>query len=130
MMRVQKTFDLVLSYLLCDYITNGSGLKLENNGYRDVLIAINPGIQYNDKMIGNIQEIVTAASSYLHQATKQQVYYSDVKILLPRTWPVNSSSIHRPTTESYEKVRRERRRLTNPFKPDPCWPLGILLKTC
>ncbi|XP_078075069.1 calcium-activated chloride channel regulator 1-like [Mustelus asterias] len=103
-MKFQNTFDLVLSYLLCGYFINSSGLKLENNGYRGILIAINPGVPYNDKIIENIQEIVTAASSYLHQATKQQVYFSDVKILLPQTWSVISSSVHRPTTESYEKA--------------------------
>ncbi|XP_041063773.1 calcium-activated chloride channel regulator 1-like [Carcharodon carcharias] len=104
-MRFQTAFDLVLSYVLCGYIINSSGLKLENNGYRDLLIAIHPGIQYNDKIIKNIQEIMTEASSYLHRATKQQVYFSDVKILLPQTWPVSASSVHRPTTESYEKAK-------------------------
>ncbi|XP_078075062.1 calcium-activated chloride channel regulator 1-like isoform X1 [Mustelus asterias] len=103
-MRFQETFAFVLSCIVCDYVINSSGARLENNGYKDIVIAINPRVQRDDNLIENIKEIVTAASSYLHQATKQQVYFSDVKILLPKTWSVNSSSVHRPTTESYQKA--------------------------
>ncbi|XP_043556014.1 calcium-activated chloride channel regulator 1-like [Chiloscyllium plagiosum] len=103
-MRFQITFVLVLSYLLCDSILKCTGIKLENNGYRDIIIAINPNVQHNEQLIQNIQEIVTAASSYLHRATKQRVYFADVKILLPVTWPVSSHVVQRLTTESYEKA--------------------------
>ncbi|XP_041064000.1 calcium-activated chloride channel regulator 1-like isoform X2 [Carcharodon carcharias] len=103
-MKFQKTLGLVLSCILCDYIVNSSGGRLENNGYRDIVIAMKPGIQHNDELIENIQEIVTEASFHLHRATKQQVYFADVKILLPQSWPVRSSSVHRPKTESYEKA--------------------------
>ncbi|XP_060685589.1 calcium-activated chloride channel regulator 3A-1-like [Hemiscyllium ocellatum] len=103
-MRFQKAFVLVLSYLLCGSILKCTGIKLENNGYRDIVIAINPNIEHNEQLIQNIQEIVTAASSYLHRATKGRVYFADVKILLPITWPVNSLAVRRRTTESYEKA--------------------------
>ncbi|XP_043556054.1 calcium-activated chloride channel regulator 3A-1-like isoform X1 [Chiloscyllium plagiosum] len=103
-MRFQKAFVLVLSYLLCSSILKCTGIKLENNGYRDIVIAINPNIQHNEQLIQNIQEIVTAASSYLHRATKERVYFADVKILLPITWPAGSHTVRRRTTESYEKA--------------------------
>ncbi|XP_072430848.1 calcium-activated chloride channel regulator 1-like [Chiloscyllium punctatum] len=103
-MRFQIAFVLVLSDLLCGSILKCTGIKLENNGYRDIVIAINPNVQYNEQLIQNIQEIVTAASSYLHRATKQRVYFAGVKILLPVTWPVGSHVVHRLTTESYEKA--------------------------
>ncbi|XP_067847021.1 calcium-activated chloride channel regulator family member 3-like [Heptranchias perlo] len=103
-MVLQKTFGLVLGCLLCACTKNCSSVKLVNNGYRDIVIAINPGIQQNDKLIENIQEMVTEASSYLYRATKQQVYFSDVKILLPVNWTVNSKQVRRPTNQSYEKA--------------------------
>ncbi|XP_060686607.1 calcium-activated chloride channel regulator 1-like isoform X3 [Hemiscyllium ocellatum] len=103
-MRFQKAFVLVLSYLLCGSILKCIGVKLENNGYRDIVIAINPNIQHNEQLIQNIQEIVTVASSYLHRATKGRVYFADVKILLPVTWPVGSHVVQRLTTESYRKA--------------------------
>ncbi|XP_067894138.1 calcium-activated chloride channel regulator 1-like [Heterodontus francisci] len=104
MMLFQKPFGFVFSCLLSACIINCSGVKLENNGYRDIVIAINPGIVQSSDLIENIKEMVTEASSYLYRATKQQVYFSDVKILLPVTWPVSSSSVQRPTTQSYEKA--------------------------
>ncbi|XP_067845973.1 calcium-activated chloride channel regulator 1-like isoform X1 [Heptranchias perlo] len=100
-MVLQKTFGLVLGCLLCACTKNCSSVKLVNNGYRDIVIAINPGIEQNDKLIENIQEMVTEASSYLYRATKQQVYFSDVKILLPVTWKVNSTPVERPTPQFY-----------------------------
>ncbi|XP_067892452.1 calcium-activated chloride channel regulator 1-like [Heterodontus francisci] len=103
-MLFQKPFGFVFSCFLSACIINCSEVKLENNGYRDIVIAINPRIQYNDKLIENVQEMVTEASSYLYRATKKQVYFSDVKILLPLTWPINSSLVQRPTTQSYEKA--------------------------
>uniref|UniRef100_UPI00398E6AD1 calcium-activated chloride channel regulator 1-like n=1 Tax=Pristiophorus japonicus TaxID=55135 RepID=UPI00398E6AD1 len=103
-MVLQKTFGLLFGCLLCTCNINCSGVKLVNNGYTDIVIAINPGIQYNDNLIDNIKEMVTEASSYLHRATKQQVYFSDVKILLPLNWGINSSLVQRPTTQSYEKA--------------------------
>uniref|UniRef100_UPI00398F76F4 calcium-activated chloride channel regulator 1-like n=1 Tax=Pristiophorus japonicus TaxID=55135 RepID=UPI00398F76F4 len=103
-MVLQKTFGLLFGCLLCACIINCSGVKLVNNGYTDIVIAINPAIQYNDNLIDNIKEMVTEASSYLHRATKQQVYFSEVKILLPPNWEINSSLVQRSTVQSYEKA--------------------------
>ncbi|XP_051869165.1 calcium-activated chloride channel regulator 1-like [Pristis pectinata] len=79
-------------------------VRVVNNGYRNIVFAINPHIEYNPRLIEAIQEMMTEASSYLHQATKSQLYFADVKILLPAAWPWNLSQVQRPTTESYEKA--------------------------
>ncbi|XP_051869143.1 calcium-activated chloride channel regulator 1-like [Pristis pectinata] len=99
-----QTQGLVFYCLLSVCIIKCSKVTLVNNGYRDIVFAINPSIQYNAKLIENIQEMMTEASFYLHQATKHQLYFSDVKILLPAVWPLNSSLLQRPTTQSYEKA--------------------------
>ncbi|XP_051869142.1 calcium-activated chloride channel regulator 1-like [Pristis pectinata] len=98
-----KTFGLVLGCLLCTFITKCSGVKLVNNGYRDIVIAINPDV-FDENLIESIKEMVLEASTYLHRATKQQLYFSEVKILLPFTWTVNSSLVQRSTTQSYAKA--------------------------
>ncbi|XP_078264019.1 calcium-activated chloride channel regulator 1-like [Rhinoraja longicauda] len=99
-MMPQKTFALVLVSLLCAFIPKCSGVKLVNNGYRDVVIAVNPGV-FDEKLIESIKEMMREASAYLHQATKQQLYFSDIKILLPFTWTDDSSLFQRSTTQSY-----------------------------
>ncbi|XP_055521019.1 calcium-activated chloride channel regulator 1-like [Leucoraja erinacea] len=102
-MMPQKTFALVLVSLLCAFITNCSGAKLVNNGYRDIVIAVNPGV-FDENLIESIKEMMYDASAYLHLATKQQLYFSEIKILLPYTWTVNSSLFQRSTTQSYAKA--------------------------
>ncbi|XP_051866651.1 calcium-activated chloride channel regulator 1-like [Pristis pectinata] len=103
-MVLRKTFDLVFSYLLCAYVESNYGVKIVDNGYRDIVIAIKPSIPHNDMIHVKIQEMMKEASSFLHRATKNRLYFSDVKILLPSTWPVNSSSVQGSTTQSYEKA--------------------------
>ncbi|XP_055521014.1 calcium-activated chloride channel regulator 1-like [Leucoraja erinacea] len=96
--------SLVFCYLLSICVIKCSRVTLVNNGYQDIVFAINPSVQYNDKLIESIQEMVTEASNYLHQATKYQLYFSDVKILLPASWALNSSLVQSRTHESYEKA--------------------------
>ncbi|XP_032883719.1 calcium-activated chloride channel regulator 1-like [Amblyraja radiata] len=102
-MVLGKPFNLVFTCLLCTYIESCFGLSLVDNGYRDLVIAIKPSIKHNEMLLEKIQTMITDASLYLHRATKNMVYFSDVKILLPSTWPGNSS-ILRPKTQSYEKA--------------------------
>lgn len=78
-------------------------VKLLNNGYEDVIIAINPKIPENKKLIENIKKMVTDASTYMLQATENRVYIRSAKILIPNTWPSNST-YSRPKTESYDKA--------------------------
>ncbi|XP_078264217.1 calcium-activated chloride channel regulator 1-like [Rhinoraja longicauda] len=98
--------SLVFCYLLSICVIKCSRVTLVNNGYQDIVFAINPSIQYNDKLIESIQEMVTEASKYLYQATKHQLYFSDVKILVPASWALNSSLVQNQnrTHESYEKA--------------------------
>ncbi|XP_055497298.1 calcium-activated chloride channel regulator 1-like isoform X1 [Leucoraja erinacea] len=94
----------VLHCLLNVCVLNCSRVTLVNNGYRNIVIAINPNIQYNKKLIENVKEMMTEASNYLSKATMHQLYYSDVKIVLPATWALKSNVVQRPSTESYEKA--------------------------
>ncbi|XP_051866650.1 calcium-activated chloride channel regulator 1-like [Pristis pectinata] len=103
-MVLRKTFDLVFSYLLCAYVESSCGVKVVDNGYRDIVIAIKPSIPYNGMIPDKIQEMMGEASFFLHRATKKRLYFSDVKILLPSTWSVSSSLVQRPTNESYGKA--------------------------
>ncbi|XP_072918712.1 calcium-activated chloride channel regulator 1-like [Hemitrygon akajei] len=103
-MVLRKNFALVFTYVLCVYVERSYGIHVENNGYKDIVIAIKPGIPCDEKLLEKIQAMMIEASSYLHQATKHKLYFSDVKILLPKTCSVSSSLVQRPTNQSYEKA--------------------------
>ncbi|XP_072918701.1 calcium-activated chloride channel regulator 1-like [Hemitrygon akajei] len=102
-MKFTKIFLLSLECLISVCMVRCSEMKLVNNGYDDIVIAINPGIPEDPKLIPKIQEMITSASSFLYAATKQRAYFRDVKILLPITW-TPQPHYQRPSTQSYEKA--------------------------
>uniref|UniRef100_W5KJP6 VWFA domain-containing protein n=1 Tax=Astyanax mexicanus TaxID=7994 RepID=W5KJP6_ASTMX len=91
MVRVVAVVLLVLSALGA-----AIGIKLDGNGYTDLLIAINPAVPQNDELINRIKIMITDGSEYLHQALDNKVFIKEVKILVPPNW-----------NGSYEKARRE-----------------------
>ncbi|KAE8610703.1 hypothetical protein XENTR_v10012210 [Xenopus tropicalis] len=85
------------------HLARDSLVQLKNNGYEDIIIAVNPQVPEDGKIIENIKKMLTDASSYLFQATKKRLYIRSAKILIPNTWATNSS-YGRPKLESYDKA--------------------------
>ncbi|XP_006919440.1 calcium-activated chloride channel regulator 1 [Pteropus alecto] len=80
-----------------------SMVNLNNNGYDGIVIAINPSVPEDEKLIQNIKEMVTEASAYLFHATKRRVYFRNVHILIPMTWKSKSDYLM-PKQESYDQA--------------------------
>ncbi|XP_053549083.1 calcium-activated chloride channel regulator 1-like [Bombina bombina] len=85
------------------YRTNCSMVKINNNGYEDIVIAINPNSTEDAKLITSIQDMITEASTYLYQATKNRLFIRSAKILIPMNWSPNSKYL-KPKTETYDKA--------------------------
>ncbi|XP_006037702.2 calcium-activated chloride channel regulator 1-like [Alligator sinensis] len=101
-MVVLKSVVLLMSFQLL-LMVRGSMVQLKNGGYEDIVIAINPQLPENDKIIGNIQAMVKEASTYLFQVTKQRFFFKVIKIIIPQTWQ-QKSNYSRLKTESYDKA--------------------------
>uniref|UniRef100_A0A8C4T0Q8 Chloride channel accessory 1 n=1 Tax=Erpetoichthys calabaricus TaxID=27687 RepID=A0A8C4T0Q8_ERPCA len=85
-----------------------SGIKcskvvLENNGYKNLVIAINPEVPENSFILTRTEEMVRGASKYLFTASAKRFYIKDVKILIPATWETQPNYA-RPKTESYSEA--------------------------
>ncbi|XP_066124836.1 calcium-activated chloride channel regulator 1-like [Saccopteryx bilineata] len=80
-----------------------SMVKLNNNGYDGIVIAINPSVPEDEQLIQKIKEMVTEASTYLFQATKRRIYFKNVSILIPMTWKSKSEYLM-PKRESYDQA--------------------------
>ncbi|XP_021513697.1 calcium-activated chloride channel regulator 2 isoform X2 [Meriones unguiculatus] len=80
----------------------GAGVKLQDNGYEGLLLAINPRVPENLNLIANIKEMITEASFYLFSATKRRVFFRNIQILIPATWTAHNYS--RVKQESYNKA--------------------------
>ncbi|KAM4873063.1 calcium-activated chloride channel regulator 1-like [Thomomys bottae] len=100
MFRLRVILCLALSLLP---EVKSSMVKLYDNGYDGIVIAINPNVAEDENLIQNIQKMVTEASTYLFHATKQTVYFRNVSILIPMTWKSKSEYLL-PKQESYEQA--------------------------
>nr|XP_008527927.1 PREDICTED: calcium-activated chloride channel regulator 4-like [Equus przewalskii] len=91
-------------FLLVLHLLQGSDtslIQLNNNGYEGVIIAIDPAVPEDGKIIEQIKDMVTAASTYLFEATEKRFFFKNVSILIPENWKENSE-YKRPKLESYE----------------------------
>ncbi|XP_006898295.1 PREDICTED: epithelial chloride channel protein-like [Elephantulus edwardii] len=82
---------------------NNSMVTLNNNGYDGIVIAINPSVPEDNRLIQSIKEMVREASPYLFRATKQRVYFRSVSILIPVTWK-SKPEYMMAKQESYEQA--------------------------
>uniref|UniRef100_A0A673TM25 VWFA domain-containing protein n=1 Tax=Suricata suricatta TaxID=37032 RepID=A0A673TM25_SURSU len=80
-----------------------SMINVNNNGYDGIVIAINPSVPEDEKLIQNIKEMVSEASTYLFHATKRRLYFRNVSILIPMTWKSKPEYVM-PKQESYDQA--------------------------
>ncbi|KAM8789730.1 calcium-activated chloride channel regulator 1 isoform 2-T2 [Rhynchonycteris naso] len=90
---------LLILYLLQE--SNTSLVQLNSNGYKDLIIAINPDVPDNEILIEKIKDMVTTASTYLFEATGKRLFFKTVSILIPENWKENPQ-YKRPKLESYK----------------------------
>lgn len=67
-------------------LTKPSSVRLENNEYTGIVVAIHPNETEDERLIEAIREMVNDASSYLYEATNHRAYFKEVMILIPDTW--------------------------------------------
>ncbi|XP_042595156.1 LOW QUALITY PROTEIN: calcium-activated chloride channel regulator 3A-1-like [Cyprinus carpio] len=91
---------IVLLWMLLS--STSTGIKLDGNGYVDIIIAIGSRVPQDDMLIDKIKEMVTEGSYYLYDALDEKVYFKDATILVPSHWSVKDFSKAR--TESFEKA--------------------------
>ncbi|XP_066577788.1 calcium-activated chloride channel regulator 1 isoform X2 [Amia ocellicauda] len=82
----------------------GSAVKLLQNGYRDVVVAIHPRVPEDPALLQSIQAMFTEASQYLFTATRRRAIFEDVKILVPMSWRENNTLYRRPNRERYTEA--------------------------
>ncbi|XP_018411414.1 PREDICTED: epithelial chloride channel protein-like [Nanorana parkeri] len=101
-MRILEVLTFI-SVLQTSCSAEDSTVRLKDNGYEDIVIAINPKIPEDARIIEKIKDMVNGASTYMLQATKQRLFIRSVKVLIPNSWSTNSS-YERPKRESYDKA--------------------------
>uniref|UniRef100_A0A8C1MVG8 VWFA domain-containing protein n=1 Tax=Cyprinus carpio TaxID=7962 RepID=A0A8C1MVG8_CYPCA len=83
--------------------STSTGIKLDGNGYVDVIIAIGAKVPQDDRLIDIIKDMVTEGSVYLYEALDKKVYFKEATILVPSHW--KSKNVTKARTESFEKAK-------------------------
>uniref|UniRef100_A0A672LXS4 Calcium-activated chloride channel regulator 4A-like n=1 Tax=Sinocyclocheilus grahami TaxID=75366 RepID=A0A672LXS4_SINGR len=95
----------VLLWMLLSSIS--TGIKLDGNGYVDVIIAISSKVPQDNRLVDQIKEMVTEGSLYLYGALDEKVYFREATILVPPEW--KGTDFTKARTESFGKVQRSMR---------------------
>ncbi|KAL1771984.1 calcium-activated chloride channel regulator 4 [Sigmodon hispidus] len=90
---------LLLLYLF--QVSDTSLVRLNENGYEDIIIAIDPAVPEDETIIEGIKKMVTTASTYLFEATEKRFFFKNVSILIPESWK-SRPEYRRPKQESYK----------------------------
>ncbi|GAB1288210.1 Chloride channel accessory 4B [Apodemus speciosus] len=91
-------------FLLLLHLLRGSDtslVRLSENGYEDIIIAIDPAVPEDVTIIERIKEMVTEASTHLFEATEKRFFFRNISILIPESW-ANNPKYRRPKQESYK----------------------------
>ncbi|KAL1420437.1 hypothetical protein MTO96_024261 [Rhipicephalus appendiculatus] len=66
-----------------------SSLEIDTSdgGYTNLLVSISRDVPYDESIIEDIKALLTASSKFLHRATNGRVYFKQVTIETPSTWP-------------------------------------------
>uniref|UniRef100_A0A8C2CXM8 Calcium-activated chloride channel N-terminal domain-containing protein n=1 Tax=Cyprinus carpio TaxID=7962 RepID=A0A8C2CXM8_CYPCA len=95
-----RTMFVLLWMLLS---STSSGIKLDGNGYVDIVIAISSRVPQDNTLIDKINDMVSEGSLYLYEALDKKVYFKQATILVPPQW--NSKDFTKARTESYVKAK-------------------------
>ncbi|NXI64176.1 CLCA1 regulator, partial [Anseranas semipalmata] len=101
-MGVFRSLIFLLSFQLL-HMAKGSAVWLNESGYEDLVVAINPSVPEDANIILNTKRMIKDASNYLFEATKHRFFFKSVKIIIPKTWKKNGN-YSRLKTESYNKA--------------------------
>ncbi|KAL1260511.1 hypothetical protein QQF64_008338 [Cirrhinus molitorella] len=83
--------------------STSTGIRLDGNGYVDIIIAISSKVPQDDRLVDQIKEMVTDGSVYLYEALDKKVYLKEATILIPPHW--NTTNVNKATTESFDKAK-------------------------
>uniref|UniRef100_A0A8C1D8A1 Chloride channel accessory 1 n=1 Tax=Cyprinus carpio carpio TaxID=630221 RepID=A0A8C1D8A1_CYPCA len=106
---MDSTVMVVLLWILLPSTT--TGIKLDGNGYVDVIIAISSRVPQDDTLIDKIKEMVTEGSFSLYDALNKKVYFREVTILVPPQW--NGTNFTKARTEQFQCEIQAKIRIDN-----------------
>ncbi|XP_006813356.2 calcium-activated chloride channel regulator 1-like [Saccoglossus kowalevskii] len=132
MIRLGTTSSVYIGVILACmmYAVNSvshTRVKLINNEYHNIVIAIEETVPEDLDLLDRIQEVFTGASAFLCEITRYRAYFKSISILVPRSWTDNAEY----ETQEFETYGTSDIRIDGgihhgPYvmKPTPCGEVG------
>ncbi|XP_077553234.1 calcium-activated chloride channel regulator 3A-1-like [Haemaphysalis longicornis] len=67
-------------------------IDTKDGGYKDIRVSISKDVPYDESILDNIKSLFRSSSEFLHRATNGRVYFKQVTIEVPHTWPMRDSA--------------------------------------
>ncbi|XP_052719264.1 calcium-activated chloride channel regulator 3A-1-like isoform X1 [Crassostrea angulata] len=81
-----KFLYLLLIFVVTLQHSAGTHIRIKNNGYELVVVAIHESVKENAQMLTSLKKIITDSSKVLYSATRHRAYFRKVFFLIPSTW--------------------------------------------
>nr|XP_037272951.1 calcium-activated chloride channel regulator 2-like [Rhipicephalus microplus] len=83
-----------LVVILIWFASSAASLEIDTSdgGYTNLLVSINRDVPYDESIIKDIKVLFAASSKFLHRATNGRVYFKQVTIEAPSTWPARKEA--------------------------------------
>ncbi|KAG7170038.1 Calcium-activated chloride channel regulator 1-like 7 [Homarus americanus] len=104
-MRVAGCYSFLWMVVVVVGVVKASQVILTNSGYMGIVVGISSEVDESDcqPVIDSVTEIIKKASEILYQNTHKQVFFGDVKILIPKFWTNCNENAVGAESESYEE---------------------------
>ncbi|GFT37474.1 calcium-activated chloride channel regulator 1 [Nephila pilipes] len=79
-------FFLLLFLCISPYSSVASVISLAGNGYTGIVVAIHKNVPEDLEILNNIKTLFSKASIFLHNSTKNTLFFKEVTIVVPPTW--------------------------------------------
>ncbi|XP_049513444.1 calcium-activated chloride channel regulator 1 [Dermacentor silvarum] len=112
---------LFVAVSLCWSSSHGLHIDKSTGAYEDIVVAIHPSVEPDERIIDNIKALFRSASTFLHRATRGLVHFGSVTIAVPDTWPARPQA--KSTTASLFSVADVRVAARNPQYGDTPYTL-------
>lgn len=64
-------------------------IQIDGNGYTGVTVVISSQLTPSEVQIQKLKDLFTAASAQLYKSTKYHLYFKNITIVIPKSWPNN-----------------------------------------
>ncbi|XP_070397075.1 calcium-activated chloride channel regulator 1-like isoform X2 [Dermacentor albipictus] len=91
-------WPLLLTIGFFEHLYNANAVRIDerDGGYMDLLVGIHADVPPNETLVENLKVLLRSSSIFLHNATFGRVFFKQVYVQFPKTWPPRKNARSSP----------------------------------